>query len=73
MSTQEHIIELDIDAMMGCHNSISQKFRVETYNDEICGLSLLVDDEEGNQNAINVDLWLLKLEPLILEVMEQTR
>lgn len=70
MSTQEHIIELDIDAMMGCYNSVSQKFRVETYNNEICGLSLLVDDEEGNQNAINVDLWLLKLEPLILEVME---
>ena len=68
MSSEFHEITLEVGGA-NKRNSIDQKFRVETYNNEICGLSLLVEDENGHENAIDVDIWLISLEGVIRETM----
>ncbi len=68
MSSEFHEITLVVGGT-NKRNSIDQKFRVETYNNEICGLSLLVKDENGHENAIDVDIWLMSLEGVIRETM----
>ncbi len=68
MSSEFHEITLEVGGA-NKRNSIDQKFRVETYNNEICGLSLLVKDENGHENAIDVDIWLISLEGVIRETM----